>query len=203
MDRRGKFRKLAITAGMTLGIFSGLLGFAVGAKKAQGSGAAGFGFVVALFYFGAVFGVILLIYKVFDWAIFGLSTSEPKTTGTNKALAIRRTSRRIALVSAILIALLCGFTVGFFPAGQYREAKSDLELLETQSKDYKGKAYYDYMQRERMEDNYWLNLSRGGLVGLCIFAGFLSSVFCFLAVWFLYKFFERLVLNICNVVDED
>ena len=66
MDRRAKFRKLAITAGMTLGIFSGLLGFAVGAKKAQGGGAAGFGFVVALFYFIAVFGTILLIYKVFD-----------------------------------------------------------------------------------------------------------------------------------------
>jgi hypothetical protein len=203
MDRRGKFRKLAITAGMTLGIFSGLLGFAVGVNKAQGGGAVGFGFVVGLMYFGVVFGVILLIYKVFDWAIFGLHTNQAKDKGISKALAVRHTCRRIALVSSILIALLCGFTVGFFPAGQYREAKSDLELLETQSKDYKGKAYYDYMQRERMEDNYWLNLSRGGLVGLCIFAGFLSSVFCFLAVWFIYKFFERLVLNICNVTDED
>ena len=76
-------------------------------------------------------------------------------------------------------------------------------MLERQNQDYKGKAYYDYMQRERIKDNYWLNLSRGGLVGLCVFAGFLSSVFCFLALWFLYKFFERLVLNVCGIVDED
>lgn len=203
MDRRAKFRKLAITAGMTLGIFSGLLGFAVGANRAQGGGAAGFGFLVALIYFAVVFGTILLLYKIFDWAIFGFCTSEAKTNRIDKALAIRHTCRRIALVLSILAALSCGFTVGLFPVGQYREAKRDLELLESQNQDYKGKAYYDYMQRERMEDNYWLNLSRGGLVGLCIFAGFLSSVFCFLAVWFLYKFFERLVLNVCNVVDED
>jgi len=203
MDRRAKFRKLAITASMTLGIFSGLLGFAVGANRAKGGGAAGFGFLVALIYFGVVFGTILLIYKLFDWAIFGFYTNEAKSKGIGKALAVRHTCRRIAFVSAILIALLCGVTVGLVPAGQYREAKSDLELLESQNQDYKGKAYYDYMQRERIKDNYWLNLSRGGLVGLCIFAGFLSSVFCFLAVWFLYKFFERLVLNICNVVDED
>ncbi|MHC4397080.1 MAG: hypothetical protein ACYS1A_15685 [Planctomycetota bacterium] len=204
MERRDKFRKLAITAGIAVGIFAGLLGFVSGANKAEGGGeAAGLGLLMGILYFCVATGSILLIYKIFEWSVFGFQSDQEKGKRGNKAVIIRRSCRRVALVSTIIAAFLCGLVVGLFPAGEYREAKRDLEIFESQKKDYEGKAYYDYMQRERIKDNYWLNLPEGMLVLLCITAGLLSAVLSFFGIWFVYKFFERLVLNFYGVKEEE
>lgn len=203
MDRRDKFKKLVLTIGLTAGIFVGLLGFVAKYNKAQESGGAiGVGIFFGLLYFGAVFGGILLVYKIIEWAALGFYKDEKKAEIAKEALNIRGGVRKVVIVLAAIAALWCGISVGLFPLGQYRSAKKDLEVLESRKKDYEGKAYYDYMQFERLQDNYWLNLRKGGLVGLCILGALFGTIFSFLAIWFVYKFLERFILNLCGVREE-
>ena len=200
MSRRAKLKKVAITTGLAVGIFAGLLGFAANCNRGQDGGStAGLGFLLGMVYFGAVFGGVMLVYKLFEWVIFGFYREQDDDETGRKAVNMRGVCRKVALVSTIVIAFSCGVSVGLFPLSQYRDAKRSLELIEDEEINYEGRAYYDAMQRVRAQDNYWLNLPKGGLLGLCILFWLFSTIFSFLGIWFVYLFFERFILNLCGV----
>jgi hypothetical protein len=134
------------------------------------------------------------VYRILEWVSLGFhGDKEDQETGT---INLRDGCRRSALVLAIVIAVLSALFASSIPLGEYYIAKNDLRIFKSQHKEYEGKAYYDYMQRRRLEDNYWLNLHKGQLMGICVSAGLAGAAAGFCIAWVGYKFLERLILNI-------
>ncbi len=110
-------------------------------------------------------------------------------------------SQKIAISLAVVAAVLFAFFSVSIPLGEYRSAKNALKVSESQQEDYKGEAYYDYMQRQRLQDNFWLKLPKGVLVVFCILAGAVGAAVGCGSVWFFYKLVGWLVLAFHSAVD--
>jgi len=198
MVSRTDVKKAVLVIAATLGTIGGLFGFGVTFAKTHEAGyQIPLSIVVGITYFGIFFSSVAAFYKVLKWVSEGFHidcAGEP--LNKNEPRNLRQGCRRIALAVAVLAGVLCASYAASIPPNQYVIAKKDLSILENQHQDYRGKAYYDYMQRERLKDNYWLNLPIGALVGLSISAGIAGAVAGFVVLWVLYRFFEQLVVNI-------
>ena len=191
MEQQDKVRRLSIFVGTALGAFCGLLGFLAVSKPAAGEGRSiAAGIFAGLFWFGVIFGAVVGSCKALGWAAEGFGRDSE-----DEAINIRRGLRR----SVILLAATAGFAGAVFgssvPYMEHRIARNDLEIFLKEQGTYEGKAYYDYMQRQRLEDNYWLNLPRGQLVALCILGGLFGGAAGALVLWFGYRFIEQFMLN--------
>jgi hypothetical protein len=191
MEQQDKVRRLSILLGTALGAFCGLLGFLAVVKPATGVGGnIAAGIFAGLFYFGMVFGAVIGICKSLAWAAEGFRRDPEE-----EAISIRRGLRR----SVILLAATAGFAGAVFgssvPYMEHRIARNDLEIFLSEQGAYQGRAYYDYMQRERLKDNYWLNLPKGQLVALCILGGLFGGAAGAFGLWFGYRLIEQFILN--------
>ena len=188
MNGRDKAKRFAIRTALILGIFTGLLGFVITYNEIQNKGyKIPLSFLAGLLYFGTVFGAITGVHKIVAWVSLGFYG--------DKIINIREGCRRLAVVSTVVIAISCGLFGGTIPFSEYQTAKNDLRIFRSEPKEYEGKAYYDYAQRLRIEDNYWLNLPKGQLAALCIIGGLAGAAIGSCAVWFGYRYFEQLVIN--------
>ncbi|MHC4423341.1 MAG: hypothetical protein ACYS0C_06845 [Planctomycetota bacterium] len=198
MNLRYKVKRLAITIAVTLGVFTGLFVFIATYNSLQDTR---FQIILSLlaglFYAGVAFGGVIGVYKILGWVLDGFGLDEEEISGVS-GINIRVGCRRTAVVLAGITAICCSVLISSILLSEYYAAKNDQLIFESQNqgKDYKGKAYYDYAQRFRLEDNYWLNLHKGQLVGICVSAGLAGAAAGFCVVWFVYKFLERLILNI-------
>jgi hypothetical protein len=191
MEQQDKVRRLSVFVGTALGIFCGLLGFLAVVKPADGGGkSVAAGIFSGLFWFGVVFGAVVGICKAIGWAAEGFGRDSE-----GEAINIRRGLRR----SVILLAATAGFAGAVFgssvPYMEQRIARNDLAIFLKEQGAYQGKAYYDYMQRQRLEDNYWLNLPEGQLVALCILGGLFGGAAGAFVLWFGYRLIEQFILN--------
>ncbi len=195
MNLKHTVKRLAITIAVTLGVFTGLLVFIASYNSLRDVGyQIPLSLLAGLFYFGIAFGAVMGVYRILEWVSLGFhGDKEDQETGT---INLRDGCRRSALVLAIIAAVLSALFASSILLGEYYIAKNDLRIFESQRKEYEGKAYYDYMQRRRLEDNYWLNLHKGQLMGICISAGLAGAAAGFCIAWIGYKFLERLILNI-------
>ena len=196
MNLKHKVKRLAITIAVTLGVFTGLLVFIASYNSLRDVGyQIPLSLLAGLFYFGIAFGAVMGIYRILQWVSLGFHSDKEQDQEADTA-NLREGSRRSALVLAIIAAVLSALFASSIPLGEYYTAKNDLRIFESQHKEYEGKAYYDYMQRRRLEDNYWLNLHKGQLIGICVSAGLVGAAAGFCIAWVGYKFLERLILNI-------
>lgn len=116
-------------------------------------------------------------------------------------MELKHRSEKIALSLAIATAIVFAFFGVSIPLGEYRSAKDALKVSESQQEDYKGEAYYDYMQRQRLQDNFWLKLPKWLLVVFCILAGLIGAAVGCGSVWFFYKLYGWSVLAFRSAVD--
>jgi hypothetical protein len=196
MNLKHKVKRLAITIAVTLGVFTGLLVFIASYNSLQDARfQIPLSLLAGLFYFGIAFGAVMGVYRILEWVSLGFHGDKEED---QEAITInlREGSRRSALVLAIIAAVLSALFASSIPLGEYYIAKNGLSIFESQHKEYEGKAYYDYMQRRRLKDNYWLNLHKGQLMGICVSAGLVGAAAGFCIAWVGYKFLERLILNI-------
>lgn len=188
ISRRDKAKRFAIRTALILGIFTGFLGFVITYNEVQNKEyKILLTFLAGLLCFGTVFGAITGIHKIVGWVSLGFCG--------DKIINIREGCRRLAIVSTVVVAISCGLFGGTIPFNEYQTAKNDLTIFRSETKEYEGKAYYDYAQRLRIEDNYWLNLPKGQLAALCIIGGLAGAAIGSCAVWFGYRYFEQLVIN--------
>jgi len=200
MNLKYKVKRLAITIAVTLGVFTGLFVFIATYNSLQD---ARFQIILSLLagllYLGVAFGGVIGVYKILGWVLDGFrpGTDEEEISGVS-GINLRAGCGRTAVVFAGIAGICCSVLISSIPLSEYYTAKNDQMIFESQyqGKDYKGKAYYDYAQRFRLEDNFWLNLHKGQLVGICVSGGLAGAAAGFCVVWFVYKFLERLVLNI-------
>ncbi len=196
MNLKHKVKRLAITIAVTLGVFTGLLVFIASYNSLRDVGyQIPLSLLAGLFYFGIAFGAVMGVYKMLGWVVDGFGLEEEEINGVS-SINPREGCGRIALVLVGFAAICCAVFAISIPVGEYNIAKNDLRIFESQHKEYEGKAYYDYMQRQRLEDNYWLNLHKGQLMGICVSAGLAGAAAGFCIAWVGYKFLERLILNI-------
>jgi hypothetical protein len=198
MNLKDKVKKLVITIAVTLGIFVGLLAFVANYNNLRDAGQQNLlSLLAGLYWCGVTLGAVMGAYKILGWVVegFGTEREEEEQVTFSDIVDLKCGCGRIAVVLAAIAAVCSGFFFGLIPFDQYQVAQNDLKLFESQQGMYKGKAYYDYMQRQRLEDNYWLNLHKGMLVGMCISMGIFGAAIGFCVVWFVYKFFERLIIN--------
>lgn len=188
MTRRQKARKLTLTIAVALGLLSGLLGFCA-FRNTQQPPPTALSFLVALTCFALVFGAVIGIYRILVWVVLGFCPDRQITTPPYR-INLKRGLNRTVFVLAALAAVCCAFFACSIPYGEYVIAQNDLKTFQNQTADYEGQAYYDYMQRVRLEDNYWLNLPKGHMVGLCVIFSLVGATIGFCAVWFGYKFIE-------------
>lgn len=192
MTRKQRVRKLAFTIAITLGIVSGLLGFCIARNGPPQKGSIALSLLLSLLYFGTAFGAVIGIYKILTWVALGFYRDpQADPPPTHRTINIKRGAKRAVLVLAVVSALCFALFACSIPFGEYVIAQNDLKTLQNQSDDYQGKAYYDYMQRLRLEDNYWLNLHRGHLVAICILFSLAGGALGFSAIWFGYKLIEQ------------
>lgn len=198
MIQKDRAKKVLIAMAAALGVMVWMMGFsATYSRTQQSSSRIILSILGGLVFLAIAFSVIFAVCKIVGWAVRGFRVDEDGDDLTDDdPVNLKGGCRRAALVLAGIVAI-CGavFAVSI-PIGEYQNAKNDLKLYERQSNDYEGKAYYDYMQRERIKDNYWLNLSKGALTGLCICAGLAGAIASFTVVWVLYRFSEQLIVNI-------
>ena len=148
--------------------------------------------LLSLLYFGTAFGAVIGIYKILTWVALGFYRDlQADPPPTYRIINLKRGARRAVLVLAAVSAVCSALFACSIPFGEYVIAQDDLKTLQNQGKDYQGKAYYDYMQRLRLEDNYWLNLRREHLVAICILFSLAGGAFGFCAIWFGYKLIEQ------------
>jgi hypothetical protein len=196
MNLEYKVKRLAITIAVTAGIFTDLFVFTATYNTLQDARfQIPLSLLAGMFYFAVAFGAVMGVYKMLGWVVDGFGLDEEEINGVS-SINPREGCGRIALVLAGFAAICCAVFAISIPVGEYNIAKNDLRIFESQHKDYEGKAYYDYMQRQRLEDNYWLNLHKGQLVGICVSAGLAGAAAGFCIIWVGYKFLEQLILNI-------
>ena len=192
MTRKQRVRKLAFTIAITLGIVSGLLGLCIARNGSLQKDSIALSLLLSLLYFGTAFGAVIGIYKILTWVALGFYRDhQADPPPTYRIINLKRGARRAVLVLAAVSAVCSALFACSIPFGEYVIAQDDLKTLQNQGKDYQGKAYYDYMQRLRLEDNYWLNLPKGHLVGLCILFSLGGGAIGFCAIWFGYKLIEQ------------
>jgi hypothetical protein len=198
MIQKDRAKKVLIAMAAALGVMVWMMGFsATYSRTQQSSSRIVLSILGGLVFLAIAFSVIFAVCKIVGWAVRGFRVDEDGDDLTDDdPVNLKGGCRRAALVLAGIVAI-CGavFAVSI-PIGEYLNAKDSLELFESQTGEYQGKAIYDYMQRERIRDNYWLNLSKGALTGLCICAGLAGAIASFTVVWVLYRFFEQLIVNI-------
>ena len=192
MTRKQRVRKLAFTIAITLGIVSGLLGLCIARNGSLQKDSIALSLLLSLLYFGTAFGAVIGIYKILTWVALGFYRDlQADPPPTYRIINLKRGARRAVLVLAAVSAVCSALFACSIPFGEYVIAQDDLKTLQNQGKDYQGKAYYDYMQRLRLEDNYWLNLRREHLVAICILFSLAGGAFGFCAIWFGYKLIEQ------------
>ena len=192
MTRKQRIRKLAFTVAITLGIVSGLLSFRISPGDPQQKSSIALGLLLPLVCFSTVFGAVIGLYKIITWLALGFYRDpQADPPSTYRTINLKRGARRAVLVLAVVSAVCSALFACSIPFGEYVIAQDDLKTLQNQGKDYQGKAYYDYMQRLRLEDNYWLNLPKEHLVAICILFSLAGGAFGFCAIWFGYKLIEQ------------
>jgi hypothetical protein len=197
MNLNEKMRKFAVNTGGVLGVFGGFLVFLASYNGLRDSSHRLFlSLLAGLSCFCMVCGAIIGVHKLIRWVIVGFYRDEEEASA--QRMNLKRGSRRFAFLLAGLAGLCGGLFGGSIPYGQYRIALEGLRTFEIQQKEYEGTAYYDYMQRERLEDNYWLKLPKGQLVGLCIIGGLWGAALGSCLVLVGHKFIEQMFTGPCD-----
>ena len=192
-----KMQRFAVNTGGVLGVFGGFLVFLASYHSLRDSSYRLFlSLLAGLSCFFMVLGAIIGVHKLIRWVIVGFYRDEEEASAPR--INLKRGSRRFAFLLSGLVGLCAGLFGGSIPYGQYRIAVDDLRTFESQQKEYEGTAYYDYMQRERLEDNYWLRLPKGQLVGLCIIGGLWGAALGSCLVLVVYKVIERMSTGPCD-----
>lgn len=196
MDVEDKSKKAAIRIATPAGFFLGLVVFiAVRNKFGDLWYRTPLSLLAGIFYFGVGFGAVMGVYKILRWVARGFYSKEEWPEWSDKRVNIRFGCRRIAIVFTFIITVSCALFGGSIPYEQRRIAERNLQIFESETKEYEGKAYHDYTGRLRAEDNYWLNLPRGQVWALCLLGGVWGGAIGCGLVWLPYRFIEQFIAN--------
>lgn len=128
----------------------------------------------------------------------------------------KRGFRRITFVLAVVVAVICASLTIDIVIIEHHIAQNHLrhkqELYRNRPKRIEDLNFEDLVPEEgkvptaeqlkELEKGFWVNLSKKGLVGLCVLAGLIGAVvgFCSLwvVVWLLYRLFRWLILGFCG-----
>ena len=70
-----------------------------------------------------------------------------------------------------------------------------LEKTEPDFQAYKQEKQEAEAEIKKMESGFWVNLSKSGLIGLCVAGGLAGAIIGFVVVWFIYRLLEWLTLG--------
>ena len=204
MNWQERLKRSAITAAIGLGLFSGLLVFiATYSKLPKAWYQIPLSLLAGLAYFGVAFAGVIGIFKIIHWTILGFYLDkETDEESYDNITNPREGSRRIAIGLTVIVAATCAVYGGFIPLNEYRIAQNDLQIAQTQTEEYEGKAYHDYTGRMRVPDSFWLRLPKGQLIALSIIGAIWGGVIGACLIWLGYRFLERLILNVCGCPEE-
>jgi len=197
MCRSEKTRKTVITMALSLGLIAGLAGLAATYSRSADSSWRGLLSILGgAVFFALGFSAVFFAARAVRWVIEGFNIDEEGyEIEENQPKNLREGFKRIALVVALVAGLVVASAATTYPIAQRRKARNDLRIVQAQGTQYRGKAYYDYAQRLRVQDNFWLNLDAVRFCLLCVMVFLAVAVGVFVAVVLVYRFIEQLVLN--------
>jgi len=161
----------------------------------------------------AAFGVSIFLRK--KWHSQAKDILQAGVTKESKEILTmnwKKGFRRVTFVLAIFVAVICaGFTIDIVISKHhraqnylrhkqelYRNRPKRIEDLNFEVVPEEGRVPTAEQLKE-LEKGFWVNLSKEGLVGLCVLAGLIGAVvgFCglWIVVWLLYRLFRWLVLG--------
>lgn len=232
MNLRRGFKRITLFLAIIAAVFCGYISFGIVLEELEmgwfwgvlaGLGGIAFGYCS-----------IWLVYELIEWFVLGFCGIQSRSKEKNNVINLRRGFKRVTFVLAVIAATFCAGLLASIVINEHQSAQSYLqwrrenprlvldepftldqmastpkakweEILEAAATNIKAEKPTAEAQLKELENGFWVSLSKGSLVGLCMLAGLAGAVAGFggvwlgyCVIWLVYKLLKWVVYGFCH-----